>query len=399
MQRILCERCRLAFLSVLPIVALFTIITATSHTEENRKTALEHFNAGKALFTAEDYHGAAVEFDASVRLYPTQNGYYNLANCQKALHQYGEALRTIEKMARQFNETMDETIRKKVDALKQTLQSLVGEIIVTVTPEGADVQLNGEDIGVGPFDAPFIVSPGAYTVTASKAGFETVTKSVDILAKEKAHVDISLPELPARLHITATARGATVVINGSSVGVTPLKTPLTLPPDTYLVEVTKPGFEKYRQQVTLGPGANKQVTAELTEIPPAPAPPIPSVADQKSKKQAPIVKRVLYGGLAGTLVLGGGSGIAYAMAAKQAADFEQYDDAYIHKPASRESSDVKRHEAKRKNETYAGIGLGLGIAAGVVGIATGTLWVWQRYSLKHREVAVTVSPGFVTVRF
>ncbi|MBW2277998.1 MAG: hypothetical protein JRF63_10925, partial [Deltaproteobacteria bacterium] len=56
--------------------------------------AKTHFQTGVALLKAENYTGAAVEFEASVALYPTANVIFNLANCYQALHRYADALDT-----------------------------------------------------------------------------------------------------------------------------------------------------------------------------------------------------------------------------------------------------------------------------------------------------------------
>ena len=92
------EQMRFAGLGIVLSVLLINPVAADD--AGNKKEAQQHFKTATRLYKVEDYDGAVSEFEASVRLYPTKNGYFNLANCYKALHRYHEALAAVDKLER-----------------------------------------------------------------------------------------------------------------------------------------------------------------------------------------------------------------------------------------------------------------------------------------------------------
>ena len=373
----------------------------TASAADDKDLALAHFNAGVTLFAAENYQAAATEFEASVRLYPTQNGYYNLANCLKALHQYDKAVRVLDELWDRFGYTMDEGLGERVDALAQSLLPLVGKITVSVVPAEAEVFLDGESMGKSPLEESLVVLPGPHTVAVRKPGFDPVTRTVTVDAAETMTVDIQLTAAMAALRIITTPSDATVALDGAVVGASPMDDALRVTPSTHMVSVTKSDYEKWETAVTLNPGEERALNVVLTPKPPPPRPvvKVPTDDELEEKRKEHIAKRLLYVGLAGSLSLGVGSVVFYAMAAKQASDFRRYDDAYVLHPETREENDIKRHDAKNKNEAYAAAGLGLGIAAGTVFAATGALFGWYLYRYRREAPGVSVVPGGMEVRF
>ena len=66
-----------------------------------------------------------------------------------------------------------------------------------------------------------------------------------------------------QLEITSTPTGATVLIDGASVGQTPLSPPRPVDPGKHAVVVEMEGFAPYRREVTVTSGATLQLEAKL----------------------------------------------------------------------------------------------------------------------------------------
>lgn len=66
-----------------------------------------------------------------------------------------------------------------------------GKLILASTPEGATVQLNGEEVGTTPFTSKPI-KPGNYSLSISKEGFETYAEKLIFASGQKVDKSITL---------------------------------------------------------------------------------------------------------------------------------------------------------------------------------------------------------------
>ena len=78
---------------VVPVFLAF-LLGSRLAAADDKAEARRHFENGLALSDEQtkDYQGALVEFEASVKLFPTKAGLFNLAQCYRRLSRYGEAI-------------------------------------------------------------------------------------------------------------------------------------------------------------------------------------------------------------------------------------------------------------------------------------------------------------------
>jgi len=110
------------------------------------------------------------------------------------------------------------------------------------TPQGAQVQLDGktDPSWITPF-ALSGVQPGQHTVTVSKTGYSTDTRTVDVASGSKAFVTSHLAQLMATLAVTSTPAGANVYIDGRDTGkLTPAQ--VSVDKGQHVVLVRKAGY-------------------------------------------------------------------------------------------------------------------------------------------------------------
>lgn len=67
-----------------------------------------------------------------------------------------------------------------------------GSLLVTTTPENAEIFINGNRIGVSPLETS--LSPGEYKVLIKKENFETVLRQVNIVKNEQSALNIDMPK-------------------------------------------------------------------------------------------------------------------------------------------------------------------------------------------------------------
>lgn len=133
-----------------------------------------------------------------------------------------------------------------------------GEMAIDSTPQGAKVQVDGKT------DASWVtpvtlsgLDPGQHTITVSKPGYSTDTKSVAVASGSKLFVISHLTQLMATLSVTSTPAGANIYVDGRDTGKT---TPAQVSVDkgSHVILVRKSGYldETTNVQFVLGQTVN-----------------------------------------------------------------------------------------------------------------------------------------------
>jgi hypothetical protein len=122
------------------------------------------------------------------------------------------------------------------------------------TPQGAQVQIDGrtDPTWVTPI-ALSGLTPGQHTVTVSKPGYSTDTRSLEVVSGNKTSIVIHLAQLVATLSVSSDPAGANIYIDGRDVG---KSTPAQVSVDKgqHIVLVRKMGYldETATAQFVLG---------------------------------------------------------------------------------------------------------------------------------------------------
>ena len=129
-----------------------------------------------------------------------------------------------------------------------------GQIAVDSTPQGAQVQVDGrsEPNWVTPF-ALTNLQPGQHSITVSKAGYSTDTRTVAVTSGNRSTTVVHLAQLMATLVVKSDPPGASVFVDGRDVGA---KTPAQVSVDKgqHVVLVRMMGYidETMNAQFVLG---------------------------------------------------------------------------------------------------------------------------------------------------
>jgi hypothetical protein len=129
-----------------------------------------------------------------------------------------------------------------------------GQLAIDSMPQGAQVQVDGKtDAGyVTPF-ALTNMQPGQHSITFSKPGYSTDTRTVNVTAGNRATISGRLAQLMATLVVKSDPAGANIYVDGRDVGA---KTPAQVSVDKgqHVVLVRMSGYidETMSSQFTLG---------------------------------------------------------------------------------------------------------------------------------------------------
>ena len=147
-----------------------------------------------------------------------------------------------------------------------TVVAPTGTLSVTTTPTGAKagvVPLGGGP-GISCIATPCTfppLAPGDYTLTVEKAGYETITDTVTIIAGVTTTKSYTLTPSKGTLSITTSPTGATVKV-GTETKTSPCN--FSLAPGTYIVTVSKSGYDTITDSITITAGETTTKSYTLT---------------------------------------------------------------------------------------------------------------------------------------
>lgn len=158
--------------------------------------ARKYFQAGVALQKTDDFHAAADAYETSLQLFATKSALFNLANCQRAMHQYAEAWHSLQRLHEQFGSELTEPMLSTSKTQLEELANLTGLVMVETQPPGALVTLDDKDLGPAPTQAPSRLAIGQHTVKASLEGYVTAENAFKLSPRQSLTLSLTLAEAP-----------------------------------------------------------------------------------------------------------------------------------------------------------------------------------------------------------
>jgi serine/threonine-protein kinase len=133
-----------------------------------------------------------------------------------------------------------------------------GQMAIDSVPQGAQVQVDGktDPSWVTPFTLPGL-DPGQHSVTVSKPGYSSDTRTVEVTSGSKSFVITHMVQLMATLAVSSTPAGANVYVDGRDTGkLTPAQ--VSVDKGQHVILVRKSGFldQTINAQFTLGQTVN-----------------------------------------------------------------------------------------------------------------------------------------------
>jgi serine/threonine-protein kinase len=111
-----------------------------------------------------------------------------------------------------------------------------GQLSVTSTPAGAQIQIDGQNNSawVTPFNLAAL-NPGQHTLSISKPGYAPETRNIDVGSGSKSFISVQLAQLTATISVTSDPAGVAIWMDGKDTGrVTPAQ-----------ISVDKPGNHSF----------------------------------------------------------------------------------------------------------------------------------------------------------
>ncbi len=109
--------------------------------------------------------------------------------------------------------------KKKVKPRPVAPAIVPGQLSVTSTPAGAQIQIDGQNNAawVTPFNLAGL-NPGQHTLTISKAGYVAETRNIDVGSGSKSFISVQLAQLNATVSVSSDPSGAAIWMDGKDTG-------------------------------------------------------------------------------------------------------------------------------------------------------------------------------------
>lgn len=146
----------------------------------------------------------------------------------------------------------------RLEASGSPVTGPLGTLLVTSAPAGASVSIDGIEKGTTPLVA--LLAPGRALVRVEKDGYEAASRLAWVVRGQS--VGLSLPlysEGEARpVDVLSLPHGGQLTIDGDLVGSTNALD-LPLAPGFHVVEIRRPGFQPWVEEVEVGPGTERVI--------------------------------------------------------------------------------------------------------------------------------------------
>ncbi|BFM14906.1 PEGA domain-containing protein [Maricurvus nonylphenolicus] len=160
-----------------------------------------------------------------------------------------------------LEQTIDIEGRDTHQSIDLSLEPAWGTVSLTSTPAGAELFVDDVSVGTTPIDAEIL--EGKHRLRLKLAGHKAWQHSIKVKAQQNYSLpEVSLIKADGLVMVRSQPAGASVTVNGSYRGRTPLE--LALPPGQRVkVTLFKDGYAPKHRQVTALSGEEKQLSVNL----------------------------------------------------------------------------------------------------------------------------------------
>jgi len=154
--------------------------------------ASELFDKGTALYKQSRWVEAEAAFQQAWDLRKSFDLAANLGDCELEIGQNREAAEHLAYAVREFPLSGKPALRERLQQRFAQARALVGALKVRLNVQGAEVLVDGREVGVAPLADDVFVDPGAHTIEARLGEYEAVRVNVAVARGGSKEVPIAL---------------------------------------------------------------------------------------------------------------------------------------------------------------------------------------------------------------
>jgi hypothetical protein len=240
-----------------------------------RQRGGEHYTRGETLYIQGDYKGAVEELIASYCLIPYYSILKDIGQAYERDLDFELAVAYLERYVRDIPPDAKRTSqcaadpqedRANVSRRVSVLRRLPAKVLVQTDPDGAQITIsNGKTAGRRNSGEELTIVGDTYKMTIEKAGFETVTKTINVRIGKPYTYFEKLTPLTGKLSVQVSPADARIFLDDKLVGLGRYEA--DLPATTYTVMSEAPNRLTVSRRVEVLPNRVNRVQVELTPRP------------------------------------------------------------------------------------------------------------------------------------
>ncbi|HEY1816147.1 MAG TPA: hypothetical protein VGG74_27555 [Kofleriaceae bacterium] len=160
--------------------------------KKHQKQAFEHFDAGNQLVAQGKYTDALVEYEAAITKWDHPAIEFNMMLCLFHMRQLLDAWDHLEKSLQYGQEPLGKDIYDQAMTYRDLLDAALAQIEVSNNDDGVQVMFDGRELFTGKGSKKMHVLAGKHQLVASRAGYETESKALDLPAGQTTTEAIAL---------------------------------------------------------------------------------------------------------------------------------------------------------------------------------------------------------------
>lgn len=230
--------------------------------DEATLEARRHFQNGIKLYNDQNFQGALAEFDAAYRLKPGPGSLKNIALCQKGLFRYTDAVDTLQKLLQRHGSELSADEHRAVTDAIDELGTLIGSIVIKVSPASAKVTLDGRTLAATELGQSLRLNTGEHVIVAEAAGYGRQARTIRVAGGQKdVPVELDLKAVSGFARIRSKDPKAAIAIDSSPMAFAKWEGPLSA--GEHYVQVYRDGYKPFEQRFVVEVGKTVEIEAEL----------------------------------------------------------------------------------------------------------------------------------------
>lgn len=162
-----------------------------------RSEAQQAHRRGLALFDRKQHAEALTEFERAYAAAPTFRILYNIGLCHAALGDTLAAVDAFSAYLREAGDKLPADRRSQVESEIARLTQQLAKLSLTVDEAGADVSLDAQELGRGPFTRELRLNAGTHSVSVRSSDGTLKTQSVSLPAGSEQQLHFQSPRTVA----------------------------------------------------------------------------------------------------------------------------------------------------------------------------------------------------------
>jgi tetratricopeptide (TPR) repeat protein len=167
---------------------------------------------GTTAYGRGDYASALEKFTAAYKIFPSPKLWFNIGQANRDLGRPVEAVEAFDRFLTDAGDAPPETLAEARRSAAE-LKTKLGQLDVTCSIDGAEITIDGKQVGDAPLGGMVWTTPGRHQVAARQPGYSPVIEDVVTEAGKAISVNLDLRPVDLR---PANQPGDAALVGGSA---------------------------------------------------------------------------------------------------------------------------------------------------------------------------------------